>query len=100
MKQPTLKNKRERTFSVTALIGLTIYLLASPGFYLQLAVTWFDMTNIFNSAYDRQALGLTLSSDAADPLYVVMRIVSVIGFIVLLVGIIGTIATRLYSKDR
>ena len=77
------------SFSTLVSVGLGIFLLASPGFYMSIGVLWFDIINLFNTHYDRQALGFSLSTHDMHPIFQVMGYVSGIGFLIILIGLTG-----------
>lgn len=87
-----------KKYSVITGIGAAVWLLASPGFYMSLGVLWFDIANIFNPAYNRQALGFVISTENPDPIYKVMSVVSAFGMVLLLLGVVGMLITGSRKK--
>lgn len=75
-----------------------MYFLASPGFYMDIGLLWFDITNLFNESYNRQELGFALSSENVDPIFTVMRVVSNIGLLLAVVGLIGIVINHFTLK--
>lgn len=85
-------------FKAILYTGVVVYFLASPGFYMDVGLLWFDITNLFNESYNRQELGFALSSENVDPIFTVMRVVSSIGLLLAVVGLIGIVINQFMLK--